>query len=79
MRSRMDWLQGTKRRGKLDVELEVPTEKHTSGDDLLRRTVEDATRECNRYSSLEAKARMAFVKLDRLKVEFTGSFCFTRG
>jgi len=75
----MDWLQSTKRRGKLDIELEVPTEKHTSGDDLLRRTVEDATGEYNRYRSPEAKDRMAFAKDDRLKVEFTGSFCFAYG
>jgi len=75
----MDWLQSTKRRAKLDIELEVPKEKHTSGDDLLRGTVEDATREYNRYRSLEAKARMAFAKDDRLNVEFTGSFCFTCG
>jgi len=73
----MDWLQSAKRRGKLDIELEVPTEKRTSGDDLLRGTVEDATREYNRYRSLEAKARMPFAKDDRPKVEFTGSFSFT--
>jgi len=75
----MDWLQNMKRRRKLDRELEVPTEKHTSGDDLLRRTVEDAIREYNRYRSPEAKARIAFAKDDRLKVEFTGSFCSTCG
>ena len=75
----MDWLQNMKRRRKLDRELEVPTEKHTSGDDLLRRTVEDAIREYNRYRSPEAKARIAFAKDDRLKVDFTGSFCSTCG
>jgi len=75
----MDWLQNMKRRRKLDRELEVPTEKHTSGDDLLRMAIEDAIREYNRYRSPEAKARIVFAKDDRLKVEFTGSFCFTCG
>lgn len=75
----MDWLQNMKRRRKLDRELEVPTEKHTSGDDLLRMAIEDAIREYNKHRSPEAKARIAFAKDDRLKVEFTGSFCSTCG
>lgn len=75
----MDWLQNMKRRRKLDRELEVPTEKHTSGDDLLRMAIEDAIREYNRYRSPEAKARIAFAKHERLKVEFNGSFCFACG
>ncbi|MFB0502859.1 MAG: hypothetical protein ACETWE_03410 [Candidatus Bathyarchaeia archaeon] len=45
----------------------------------MRMAIEDAIREYNKHRSPEAKARIAFAKDDRLKVEFTGSFCSTCG
>lgn len=45
----------------------------------LKRIIEDAIFEYNRYRSPEAEARLLSISGNEVKIEFSGSICYTCG